>query len=298
MSPLDFTPDNDRTRELTEKIKVFCADLGARKTRQSYEERLVFYLVPFFGRNGMDWRKLTVPDLWTFRDYLTNQARKRKLKPSSLNSIIISFRSFLKYYANREEAINPFPHLATRYSYKVPKQMPKYLESEDVEKLLSCKMPRKFRIYLLVLLYGGLRASEGLALQKRDISIIEGVMQVRVRSGKGGRERITFITDKDAQKEISDYLEKLIDRSYVFPTRNGRKQSLPYAHKLTKQLCQESGVKFHLHMLRHTYATDLVSKAVPIQYIQKLLGHSSVVTTQIYAFAKDVDILKMVKGII
>ena len=300
---LDNPPEKKKKKELPElelKIATFLNDISNLNTRQNYESRLRTYFVYFIHNihpSGKiyKWKELKLEDIWEFRDFLTRKKREDNLAPATLNQIICAVRSFISYYSNRKEAENPFLEVKRKYFFKLPKRQPRYLKEKDVITILSTKVEPKFHIAILLMLYGGLRASEVLEVRKKDFTIVDDVLQLLVK-GKGNKERITFITSKSAKNELEKYIDTLSNDDYIFPTR-AKINKISWLVKLAKKLREDSGVDFTLHRLRHTFATDLVSKGVQIQYIQKLLGHASVTTTEVYAEARMPDILKKIKEI-
>jgi len=297
-------PPEEKKEEPTElelKVDTFINDIPNLNTQQNYRSRLRTYFVYFIKHihpegKYYNWKTLKLEDIWKFRDFLTRKEREDNLSPATLNQIICAVRSFLSYYENRKEAENPFLEVKRKYFFKVPKRHPRYLEEKDVVTILATEVEPKFRIAILLMLYGGLRASEVLEVRKKDFTTVDNVLQLLVK-GKGNKERITFITSKSAQNELKKYIGMLSNNDYVFPTR-AKVNKISWLVKLAKKLREDSGVDFTLHRLRHTFATDLVSKGVQIQYIQKLLGHASVTTTEVYAEARMPDILKKIKEII
>jgi integrase/recombinase XerD len=161
---------------------------------------------------------------------------------------------------------------------KTPKNLPKMLSYEEIKHGLSLIDKSTWigkRDYALILfLYAsGARISEALELQREDI---EGEW-LRIRHAKGQKERIVPLA-KSAIEMIDSYLnERPFMHEYVWSNYKGGKLSRISAFKITKKYLGVSP-----HVLRHSYATALVSGGADLRVVQELLGHSSLLTTQIY----------------
>jgi integrase/recombinase XerD len=130
-----------------------------------------------------------------------------------------------------------------------------------------------------VLAFAGLRVSELCHLQIEDIEFERNILHVR--SGKG---------DKDREVVLEDRSRAAIDRYLTERTLSGEGSSRLFpvgpvtVERIVRRAAQSAGIPRRVtpHMLRHTLATALLSRGCDIRYIQKLLGHASVATTQIY----------------
>jgi len=104
----------------------------------------------------------------------------------------------------------------------------------------------------------------------------EGKVFLRVRSGKGQKERLVPVIDKEVAWELLK-LSKEKGKDFLFGVKAGTLKD--YAYKVKRA----SGVDFHSHRLRHTLATRLLAKGISIDVVQKVLGHASINTTRRYA---------------
>lgn len=150
------------------------------------------------------------------------------------------------------------------------------------------------RLATLLLFTTGLRIGELAGMRLGDIDWADGAIQVQ---GKGNRERRVFITGDAIRREIKAYLRqrKLISpqTDHLFVTKKGGPVSAQYFRRRLKRLAKNEGISRCVtpHMFRHTAATHLLAAGVDIRFVQKLLGHASIVTTQIYTHVSD-QILK------
>jgi site-specific recombinase XerD len=219
------------------------------------------------------------------------------LKKITQNYHIIALRAFLKYLARRDIPSLAAEKLeladATRKSFT-------FLEITEVEDLLRGpeKNPNKNQLITLrdkaileTLFSTGLRVSELTNLDIDDINLDRGEFMIR---GKGGKERIVFLADR-AKDAISDYLKLRQDSDKpLFIHVGGLKDEEEKGEymrltprsiqRIIKKYAGLAGIVKDVtpHVLRHSFATDLLINGADIRSVQEMLGHSSITTTQIY----------------
>ena len=208
------------------------------------------------------------------------QLRKRNLKTSSVNRKISTLKNYLKFL-HTEKIINQidFQEFKSLSSFKkIPKAISKSQMEQIFEDLKKSKQTNAgLYILILKLIYlSGLRISEALNLKWSDINHQDNSIYVY---GKGSKERKVFI--------INDYLVQLKNleknNQYVF-TINKKKISTRSVNKFLQNCYDNSLIKNKLssHIFRHSFATTMLENNADIRHIQKLLGHSSISTTEIY----------------
>jgi len=180
----------------------------------------------------------------------------------------------------------------------LPKRLPVYLTEEEVRDLFAAvdrSQPSAERdVAVLEVLYGcGLRVSELLELRLRDVLAEEGLIRV---VGKGDKERVVPIHDT-ALAAVERYRStervhvepKRGYEDYVFLNKRGRKMSRQWVFVRLKELAAIAGIRKVMgpHTLRHTFATHLLHHGVDLRFIQVMLGHSSITTTEVYAHLDD-----------
>jgi len=205
----------------------------------------------------------------------------------TLNRKLSSINAFFKF-AYKEDWIDKKLRIP---QIKPPKTLPKFLTNKEINKgleLIELDTWRGLRDKALILfLYAtGLRVSEAMNAKKSDIE--NG--WIRVRNGKGDKERLVPIAPI-ALKSLNEYLAKREFRSdYLFINSRGGQLSRISAFMITKKYLNVSP-----HILRHSFATSLVLGGADLRVVQELLGHSSLLTTQIYTHIQKENLLETMK---
>jgi integrase/recombinase XerD len=220
-----------------------------------------------FAQKPLD--EVTLKDLEAFREYLVLQRHYSKNSVyTTVRGLTCLFRSYGFAIADQLEA----PHR--------PERLPRYLTEEEMHRLLgSVKGSPRDSAMVHILAFCGLRVSELSHLMVEDLEFERNVLHVR--SGKG---------DKDREVVLEDRTRAAIDRYLTDRTLAGESTSRLFpvgpvtVERIVRRAAQNAGIPRRVtpHMLRHTLATALLSRGCDIRYIQKLLGHASVATTQIY----------------
>lgn len=234
---------------------------------------------------------------WADRDMLNRYIKHLNMcfAPRSVKRKLASVRAFyheLECSETLEE--NPFHKLHIRI--QSPKQLPRTIPAHLVRDLLQCAYdtytPNKREalrdILVLELLFStGLRVSELCSLSTETFMIGESELRLLV-NGKGRKERMIQITTPElvqvAQVYCSEFAEEIQDCGAILVNRRGRGISTQSVRRIVQKYLERMGSTYHVtpHMFRHTFATSLLEAGMDIRYIQSLLGHSSISTTQIY----------------
>ena len=209
------------------------------------------------------------------------------LKPRSIYRMMESLRQFYRFI-NLEEISqnNPTVYLAAP---KIPEELPGMLSFGEVETLLnsvdgSSGMNIRNRAMLELLYATGLRVSELINLTFSNINIEEGFLKVL---GKGAKERLVPFGAK-ARNYLKIYLEKRNaprgESEHIFISRLGKKLSRVEFWRQLKNIAKKAGINKNItpHTLRHSFASHLLAGGADIRFVQEMLGHSCVSTTQIY----------------
>jgi integrase/recombinase XerD len=187
---------------------------------------------------------------------------------------------------------NQFSQEKTKLKFsKIPKLLPKFLPYKEIQNALS-QIDKStligLRDYAMILfLYAsGARISECLALRREDI---EGEW-LHIRHAKGEKERMVPLA-KVAILAVDSYLNEMKkNNGHVWCNYKGEKLSRISAYKITQKYMGVSP-----HVLRHSYATSLISGGADLRVVQELLGHASLLTTQIYTHIQKQDLKETVE---
>ncbi len=225
------------------------------------------------------------------REFLLYLARERGCQTRARNRKLASVKSyfaFLKVSSYLGSGKNPAAKV--RFA-KEPQTLPIYLTKEEAETLIKASRydtTLPYRDYALVRLFlsTGIRLSELVALEVSDIDFSEAC--IKVRRGKGRKERIAPLSDK-ACAALKEYLEKRMpakaSERRLFLNHRGAPITGRGVEMIVERICKRAGVmKPHLsvHKLRHTCMTLLLREGVDLITIKELAGHSSIDSTEIY----------------
>ena len=221
------------------------------------------------------------------KNYLAYLISEKQYKPRSTSLTFSALKFFYYNILNKKIMENiKIP--------KLDKKIPTVLSNEEVKSLLNAIENQKHKILISLMLSSGLRVSEAVSIKIEDINFDEKTLTVR--SGKGNKDRIT-ITSTKLLEEIKNYLTKRKDKNpYLFHIGDTH-VTIKLAQKIIKQAARKAGInkRVYCHALRSTFATNLMNNGVNIRYIQALLGHSQLNTTQMYLNVSS-DELKKIKN--
>ncbi|MBI5798136.1 tyrosine-type recombinase/integrase [Candidatus Woesearchaeota archaeon] len=183
----------------------------------------------------------------------------------------------------------------TAFAEKVPvkkriKQLPKVISQEKIKELLSATKNLKHKIIIELLYSSGLRLSELIDLKRKDLDFDRNLLFVR--QGKGAKDRVTLMSASLQRDLLRYYSEYSFKTEYVLEGREGKYTKKP-VQAVLKNAGKQAGIQLHPHMLRHSFATHLLEQGTDIRYIQKLLGHSDLKTTEIYTKVSTKDISRI-----
>jgi site-specific recombinase XerD len=269
------------------------------KTVENYDR----YISRFFAFLKKDSPSdITDASLREFRLWLNrqatgnNRATGETLKKKTQNYYLIAIRSFLKYLARVG-----IPSLAPdRIELaKIGERHIEFMSDQELHRLLEAPQgddvkALRDRAILEMLFSTGLRVSELCSLS-REIDLSAEDLSVR---GKGDKVRVVFLSD-DAKKIVKKYLDKRDDMDNALfvkvsvEKRHGA-ESLPLStrsvERIVKHYATKAGImskKVTPHVIRHSFATDLLSNGADLRSVQALLGHANIGTTQIYTHVTD-----------
>ena len=218
-------------------------------------------------------------------------------KPKSAKRKIACLRAFVNHL-EFEELIEFNPLSKMRLGFKEPATLPKSLALKTIQKLFRAAHKNLETAYgyrqqcalrdvavLEVLFATGLRVSELCAINAECIDLRSGSIKVQ---GKGARERIVFVANAETLSILRKYSKlfstQIEASGWFFVNRLGQQLSEQSVRAMLRTNAKKANITEHItpHMLRHSFATLMLEEDVDIRYIQSILGHSSITTTQIY----------------
>jgi integrase/recombinase XerD len=229
--------------------------------------------------------------------YLRTMVAERKLAASTVRRRIACLRAFFQRAADLGLTADPF--LGWQLALPRRKRLPRALSRGEVTSLLSLECDfqssRDARdgqliVAVRLMVCTGVRVSELCKLRVEDISPDGASMRVH---GKGSRDRMAYIADVGFRAELQQLLEHRRRLSgscaYLLVNRHGLKLQPQSIRLSLHRAAQSAGLVRRItpHMLRHTAATLLIETGVDIRIVQRLLGHASIATTEIYTHVSD-----------
>lgn len=164
---------------------------------------------------------------------------------------------------------------------KTASKLPVVLSRSEIEKIIASISNLKHRI-LASLSYGaGLRVSEAINLKIKDVDLAE--LTIHIKGAKGNKDRITIFPEK-IKNDIMSLSDDRSGNDYLFASERGGKLTERSAQKIFESALKKAGIKKDatFHSLRHSFATHLLENGVDVRYVQELLGHQNIRTTQLY----------------
>ena len=260
------------------------------KTIKSYSIDLRQF-TEFISENNLLW--ISKSSIENYIDSLHNT-----LKPKSVKRKIASLKAFF-HYLEIEEIIEFNPFHKIQIKYKEPFILPKTIPLKTIEKIMNYaylerkrqttsygrKVALRNTLILELLFATGMRISELCSLTNEQINFNDYIIKIY---GKGSKERLIQICNKNVQNLLDEYRREfdfeLKNYNYFFINRLCSRLSEQSVRNMINSYSKSAGVSIHItpHMFRHSFATLLLEEDVDIRYIQQMLGHSSITTTQIY----------------
>lgn len=227
-------------------------------------------------------------------DYLLMLKEEKGYQPASRNRHLNTLRSFYKY-ATKKGWVKDNPTLPLE-QVKVPRKERQYLTEEEFFQLLEVIDHQLIQLVVRFLYFTGLRISECLNLTIDDVNLEEG--WIHVRQGKGNKERFVPISSK-LKPYLEDYKKNWrveTDSNIFFATKKTGRLSDVYVNRVLAEATAKLGWKKKVtcHILRHSFASQLVKKNVNPVNIQKLLGHADLKTTSVYVHANQEQLAEAV----
>ena len=269
----------------------------ALKTIENYDHYLAVFLKHTEIKNPKDITDEVVREfrMWLNRQSTGNNRQTGEtMSKKTQNYYLIALRAFLKYLARREIASMPSERIELA---KVSERSLDLISPAELSRLLDAPEGSEIKELrdkaILELLFStGLRVSELCSLNN-DTDLSLGEFSIR---GKGGKVRVVFVSD-EARRAVSNYLKARKDMNDALFVQVGRetksKDAAPLTRRSIERIVKHYAIKAGIskkvtpHVIRHSFATDLLSNGADLRSVQMLLGHANIATTQIYTHVTD-----------
>ncbi len=254
-------------------------------TLNSYSKDLEFF-AQYTEEHNVAYLKITKEEIRAYLKYLDNL----KYSKNSVSRYLSTLRGFYSFLI-REGKVqsNPFKIIKNP---KKEKKLPNFLQPDELNQIfdtidISTDLGLRNRLIVELLYATGVRLSELTSISLQNIDTSANVIRIL---GKGNKERIVYFGDY-AEKYLIQYLEDvrprlLQDKSnqFLLLNKNGNPLTNRGVQQIVDKIVQTAALKHHIspHVLRHTFATDLLNNGADLKSVQELLGHASLSTTQIY----------------
>lgn len=277
------TDDKELDRkEILEKVLI---DMTIRRYSDRTIEIYMLYIKKFLNRfRDTPSDKFGDDEMKQFIfEYLKSKSRSISYHKQVISSIKYLYKYILKKDVSSEYFDIP---------EKTKRKIPVVLSKQEVRLILNSTSNLKNKVLLSTIYSGGLRLSEVINLQIRDIDIDRKL--IYVRSGKGKKDRTTLLAEELIEM-LSNYYREYNPLRWVFEGKGYSQYSRRSVQEVFHRSLLESGIKKKatVHTLRHSFATHLLEDGADLRYIQKLLGHANVSTTEIYTHVRKEGLSKI-----
>lgn len=221
---------------------------------------------------GRDLRSISTQEI---NAHILKLIRTRGISSSQQNQRINAIKFYYEQVLGRKK---------TNYHLNRPKRkkrLPKVLTMEEVELILKHCKNLKHKCILMTLYSGGLRRSELINLKIPDIDSER--MLIKITQSKGYKDRYTLLSET-LLKLLRDYYRIYKPRYWLFEGQGGKQYSATSIANIFRKAMKDANISKYAtpHTLRHSFATHLLEQGINLRYIQEILGHSSIKTTEIY----------------
>ena len=271
----------DVARELRSFERFMITERKSFYTIKEYK----FLISGFLSYCDKDISVVSFEDIENYKNFIVTE------KHYSKASQYLAMKAVKLYYKFKNMDIPP-NLVPPRRSQK----MPVYLNQKDAGILLNGSSNNRDIAVLSVFLYTGLRVSELVNLEIGDVDFEENI--IYVHAGKGDKDRIVVMPDI-CKEHIKNYMKERIkirsNNNYLFISNKKTKFNTSTVERMVKRVAENSGITKNVtpHVLRHTFATSILRNGGDIRFIQQILGHSSLATTQIYTHIDDSTLKEM-----
>lgn len=219
-------------------------------------------------------------------DYLLWEIDRNSISMAVQNQLVNAIKYYYEKVLGKPREIYDLPR--PRFG----KPEPVVLNNQELSAIFAGIKNVKHRCIISLIFSAGLRRHELINLRLQDIDMERKI--IHVHGGKGNKDRISILAEI-TEKHLEDYLKQYKPDYWLFEGANGKQYSAESIWKIFDRLKKQSSIekRGNVHLLRHTFATNLLEAGTDVRYIQKLLGHSSLKTTEIYTHIANNDLAKI-----
>lgn len=260
-----------------EWLKVYAKPNNKPSTLRAKENIIRTHLLPFFGEMAL--REVTNIQVERFKALKNSEGAA----PKTVNNFLSVLRTCLSS-ANEWGYINSLP----RFTWlKVPPQKFDFLSEDEANHFLRQSHGSSWYLMILCALRTGMRLGELCGLDWEDVDLVKGLITVRrsLVEGVMGSPKNNRIRHIPISKDLlTEFQQHRLNTGLVFKRSNGEMMNVIYAWRGLQEACLQANIRsFGWHTLRHTFASHLVMKGVPIRAVQALMGHSTIQMTERYS---------------
>jgi site-specific recombinase XerD len=236
------------------------------KTNKSY----LACLIEYFVFHGADIEQMSEEKI---KEFLL-QKQAKNYAPQTINLYLNAIKFFY------QQVLKIYRKIDIRFAKK-SKKLPVVLSRQEVGQIFDSIKNSKHKL-LVALSYGaGLRVSEAVTLKVRDVQLDE--LTIHLKAAKGNKDRLTIIPEK-LKHDLYFLISGRDGGEYLFESERGGRLTERTAQAVFEKALKLSGIKkdASFHSLRHSFATHLLENGTDVRYVQELLGHANIRTTQLY----------------
>lgn len=206
-------------------------------------------------------------------NYLLSKQNKGQ-SPQTVNLALNAIKFFYKEVLKHPQKID------LKFA-KRSRKLPVVLSHAEIIKIIQATENAKYRLMITLGYAAGLRVSEVVNLKVADLDIDE--LMIHIKSAKGNKDRISLLPAK-LENDLRNLIAGKRADEYLFVSNRGGKLTTTSLQKMFRQSLAKTDIKkpATFHSLRHSFATHLLENGTDVRYVQELLGHASIRTTQIY----------------
>lgn len=269
-----------RTDLIDQYTKLLSLKNYSTKTEKSYLHHLNLFL-DYISSN-----KITKINENVLLDYFNHIKLRKNFSYSSMKQALASVRFLFLDVLKKEINFDFFIKI------KKPERLPNILTTEEVKNLISSIENVKHKAIISTIYSCGLRISEVVNLRLCDID--SRSMTVKIVNAKGKKDRVVMLSEKLLEL-LRTYFKQYKPKEFLFEGQNGGKYSTRSIQQIFNRAVAKVKIRkrVSVHSLRHSFASHLLDNGTDIRFIQELLGHKHLATTQIYTHINPVSVKKI-----